>query len=583
MKKYLRPGLAVGSGALLALCFPPFNLGWIVWGWMWILLPLLWTSRSEKKRRAGFGIGFLSGLGFWLINLKWIWTVTGLGAVTMALYLAIYFGIFGAFAANSANPWRKEIKVATDIPARFREMWRSLGYAAMLGGWWCGMEWIRGWMLTGFGWNGLGVAFHNNLIMAQNAEFVGVYGLSFLPVFFSAVAVQVGRRFYLQAKEQSVKLLHWDFATAMLVIMGSFTVGSVRFSHAGSGEKIEAKVLLVQQNIPQTAGKVEWPREEILGGFTDLVSGALEDLDAQTHADLKATSAEGSETPVVIRKPDWVIWPEATLVDRFFTLEDGSRVPETMTLSDLLDDIREMGDFTFIAGANEVEGYVEGRYVHRVEHGRYWNSMITLDSERNLETYRKHHLVIFGELVPDVLYLRELYAKVAGVPFIDSFSSGESHEPLDLKVGEETVQAIPSICFEDTVGRLTRKSVRDYPQVIVNITNDGWFKQSEGAAQHFANARFRCIELRRPMVRCANSGVGGVISVTGSTLDPFTREDRRLVDDSGSHFTKGTLFASVWIPRESGFTLYALWGDWFAVVGLALSFLAGIALRLRKS
>jgi apolipoprotein N-acyltransferase len=150
-------------------------------------------------------------------------------------------------------------------------------------------------------------------------------------------------------------------------------------------------------------------------------------------------------------------------------------------------------------------------------------------------------------------------------------------------VGEETVQAIPSICFEDTVGRLTRKSVRAYPQVIVNITNDGWFKQSEGAAQHFANARFRCIELRRPMVRCANSGVGGVISVTGSTLDPFTREDRRLVDDSGSHFTKGTLFASVWIPRESGFTLYALWGDWFAVVGLALSFLAGIALRLRKS
>ena len=83
MKKYLRPGLALGSGALLALCFPPFNLGWIVWGWMWILLPLLWTSRSEKKRRAGFGIGFLSGLGFWLINLKWIWTVTGLGAVTL--------------------------------------------------------------------------------------------------------------------------------------------------------------------------------------------------------------------------------------------------------------------------------------------------------------------------------------------------------------------------------------------------------------------------------------------------------------------------------------------------------------------
>ena len=583
MKKFLRPALAVGSGMLLALCFPPFNQGWLVWGWMWILLPLLWTTKSEKKRRAGFGIGFLSGMGFWLINMKWLWSVTGLGAVVIAGYLALYFGIFGAFAANTANPWRKKHEVATDISARFREMWRSLGIAAMLGGWWCGMEWIRGWFLTGFGWNGLGVAFHNNLILAQNAEFVGVYGLSFLPVFFSAVAVQVGRRFYLQARNQSVKLLHWDFATAMLLIMGSFTVGSVRFSHAGSGEQIEAKVLLAQQNIPQTAGKVEWPREQILGGFTELMREALAELDAQTQADLEAATAEASETPVVIRKPDWVIWPEATLVDWFCVLEDGTLVPMSVELKTLLEEIREMGDFTFIAGANESEGYVENGLVHPKEYGRFWNSMLTLDNEKNFKTYRKHHLVLFGETVPDMLYLRELYGKVAGVAFVESFSSGESHEPLDLKVGNETVQAIPSICFEDTVGRLARKSVRAEPQVIVNLTNDGWFKQSEGAAQHFANARFRCIELRRPMVRCANSGVGGVVSVTGSTLDPYTREDRRLVDESGSHFTRGTLFASVWIPKNPGYTLYALWGDWFSIAGLILSFLAGIALRLRKS
>jgi apolipoprotein N-acyltransferase len=98
--------------------------------------------------------------------------------------------------------------------------------------------------------------------------------------------------------------------------------------------------------------------------------------------------------------------------------------------------------------------------------------------------------------------------------------------------------------------------------VIVNITNDGWFKESEAAEQQFHNAIFRAIELRRPMIRCANTGVTAAVSTTGQTL-------QKLVDDKGSHFTRGSLLVELPIPLKPAFSLYALSGDW-PVIGLGL-------------
>jgi apolipoprotein N-acyltransferase len=136
------------------------------------------------------------------------------------------------------------------------------------------------------------------------------------------------------------------------------------------------------------------------------------------------------------------------------------------------------------------------------------------------------------------------------------------------------VQVIPNVCFEDTVGRLTRRFVRHEPQVIVNVTNDGWFKESEAAAQHMANARFRAIELRRPMIRSANTGVSGIISAAGSLVDPATGDRQIVEDENGNHFTRGNLYGHAYAPVDSPLTLYAVAGDWFAwlmLVSLAVA------------
>jgi apolipoprotein N-acyltransferase len=129
------------------------------------------------------------------------------------------------------------------------------------------------------------------------------------------------------------------------------------------------------------------------------------------------------------------------------------------------------------------------------------------------------------------------------------------------------------------VPRLTRKFVRGGPQIIVNLTNDGWFKESPAAAQHFANARFRAIELRRPMLRCANTGVSAAIDTIGSTAHPKTGKPQILTGTNGSHFTRGSLLTELNIPVQPGFSLYAIIGDW----GIILLSIIGLATAIMES
>ncbi|MCH1419095.1 MAG: apolipoprotein N-acyltransferase [Akkermansiaceae bacterium] len=556
---------AVLSGIALAFSFVPFDEAWMVWGWMWLLLPLLWTVKGKSRSLRGFGLAWLAGMGFWVINLKWLGTVTWPGALALSAYLSAYFGLFGAFASGPANPCRVEYERAKTIRDRARQSLRSLGYATLLGGFWCGLEWVRGWLMTGFGWNGLGVTFAKNLILAQNAEYVGVIGLSFLPVFFSAVTVQTVRRFYQQFRANELRILHWDFATALLVIMLAFTWGTIRLSSVTNEPKIEGRVLMVQQDIPQFADKILWEPSKISGGFEELTAEGMEEVFRE--ATKAARGTESDEEIVGIRMPDLVIWPEACLPAFLHGEENGSIVGGPKVES-VFEYIHSLGDFTFVLGMNEVRGQTVVDPEADV-----FNSLIIDDGKGGRQSYQKNHLVILGEFIPDLPFLHDLYFRTTGVEFGKGLSRGSVFEPLEAKIGGQPIGVIPSVCFEDTVPRLTRKFVRNGPQLLVNVTNDGWFQESEGSVQHFRNALFRSIELRRPTVRCANRGVTGVVTLAGSLVDPYSKKTRHLVNENGSYFHRGYLLATVYIPSEGEITLYAAFGDWFALSGLIGGFL----------
>ena len=582
-KALIRLAGALSSGLLVAGLFPPFHAPGLAWVALLPLLPALWSLDGKRASWQGFGLGWLAGSVSSGVQFSWLGEVSWVAAVLLPLYLGCFWGLFGAFAATLGNPWHKHRAAPPGGPHHSR---RKRLLAAVLptapgsprlclrsafchGAIWAGLEWLRSWLFSGFGWNPLGVAFHDTLVMAQAADLLGALGLSLLLVFTQAVMVQAVWRLRSPSPAGTRRPL-WDVAVAALLVALVLGYGKARLASEGRRESVRLHSLLVQLNIPQDAAEMQWDDLEIHRAYEDDTLAALE---AVKQADALAGK------PAARQWPEWVLWPESALRGRILRTADGGWGAGQDNLNTIAQ-VRAAGPFTLIYGATELEAEAKGDQLVATDGGHMYNSLAVMDPSDELQTFRKHHLVIFGETIPFVEsmpFLKKIYEQQSGTDYNGSFSSGDSFEPLSLNAAGQAIGVIPSVCFEDTVPRLTRLFARPGPQVIVNVTNDGWFRLSAAAAQHFANARFRAIELRRPMLRCANTGVSAAVNTCGSTAHPDTGAPQVITDASGSPFTRRTLLAELNVPLKPTVTLYALIGDGgimlLASLALAMSLL----------
>ncbi len=573
---FLRSIAIIASGLMVAALVPPYSFATLAWLCLIPLLIALWSLTGRHRAKKGFLIGYLAGAIAFGIQVSWLSTVSWLGPIVLAGYLALYFGAFGAFAATIGNPWHHRGE-ASDTP--FRCLFTAFTHATV----WAGLELARGWVFTGFGWNGLGIAFHETLAMSQAADLLGVAGLSLMLVFFQCVLVQVGRRLAKTAHD-GIRRPRWDFAATALFVGLVLAYGILRIAMESGKESIPLKALLVQINIPQDASVQLWPAEEVHMAYEDETISALGKIASDDEKQLQEAIGKSGAGEIRLNSPDWVLWPETALTGRLIRTVDGDWGAWRQN-ADTIGRVREAGRFDLIYGVVETEGEAGEGGLHETTDPRLYNSIAVQTASDELRTFRKHHLVIFGETIPFVdsfPLLKKIYEQQSGVQYSGSFAVGPSLDPLPMMLNGREVGIIPSVCFEDTVPRLTRKFVRDGPQVIVNLTNDGWFGESAAAAQHFANARFRAIELRRPMLRCANTGVSAAIDTIGSTADPESGKPQIIADKNGSTFVRDSLLAKVNIPAEPSFSLYALIGDW-GIISLSLVGFASAVIGHRHS
>jgi len=555
------------SGLMVAALVPPFSYAGLAWLCLIPLLIALWTLKVKHRAKKGFLIGYLVGAISFGIQVSWLSTVSWLGPIVLASYLALFFGAFGAFAATLGNPWNRSEEISE---SPFRSLFTAFTHATV----WAGLEWLRGWLFTGFSWNGLGIAFHETLVISQAADLLGVAGLSLMLVFFQCVLVQVAYRLKKTASD-GIRRPRWDFTASVLGVGLLIAYGLLRIAGESGKESIPLKSLLIQLNIPHEGATVLWPAEQVHMGYEDETLGALETIAKADEEKLKAAIGKSDEGEIELSTPDWVLWPETALTGRIIRSDTGEWGSWRENI-DTIERVRKGGRFDLIYGVVEIEGEAREDGLYQKENAKIYNSIAIQNAEGDLDTYRKRHLVIFGETIPfveSIPLLKKIYEQQAGAEYNGSFTSGSSLDPLPYKLKGKDIGIIPAVCFEDTVPRLTRKFVRNTPQIIVNLTNDGWFKESPAAAQHFANARFRAIELRRPMLRCANTGVSAAIDTIGSTAHPKTGKSQILTDANGSHFTRGSLLTELNIPIHPSFSLYALIGDW----GIILLSLVGLA------
>jgi apolipoprotein N-acyltransferase len=539
---------AICSGLLYTGCFAPFNFTWLCWIALTPLIAAIWFSESGSRHRwlRNLLLGYVAGLTFFWTAFSWLTTVTVPGWFVLAFYMAIYFAIWAWFCGllqpreikreAGSTKWDRMLAQARSGAAPSQSPWvkstNNLLLAFLVAGAWVTQEWFRGWVFSGFGWNGLGVALHGNWPLIQIAEFTGVAGLSFMVAFANVVAVTTVRRLVLEVSTRTVRP-HFDLTLTLATIVGVLTFG-LRATQVSPPTK-PLRVAAVQSNVPQNQKFDPQFTRKIFDQFRRLSEIALR------------------STP----PPDLLIWPESSM-------------PGPVLLD------RESYQFVMDLAASAESDILLGTIDE--ENGDVYNAaLLVSDGGEQVQVYRKLHLVPFGEYVPG-RHSVPLLARIVADQVPGDFKAGKNHTVFELT--NRDVKVAPLICFEDTLGELTRRFVlpsetNPGANLLADITNDGWFLHSAGSHQHLANAIFRCVETRRPMVRAANTGVTCFVN-------EFGRVTQQLQDDTGSTFTEGVLTGEVKIPTENELTFYTRHGELFAklcAVLTAIATLAAFALR----
>ncbi len=553
----LRTGAAVFAGTMFACAFPltrlPSDLESVSAGWLFLIPLLMLAFRTSP--RGSFWWGTLSGFVGWALSLWWLlrlnrtWgnlPLTVLAWLALAAYCALYTGVFAGLVAAWSARFRRQAAARGDA-ADDDEAPQSdhpqggvgWGIAIMLLAalWWAGLEYVRGILFSGFPWNGLGVSQYRNLPIAQLASLGGVPFVSAFLVFVAtglAITLErIARRVYAPARCRT--RFHVELSLALLVAGAGWIGGGSLLRHARQELRATDGVLRVGLVQPNTRQSSKWRP-----GEGDSIAAVLRD---QTEL-------------VSLTNPDVVIWPE-TAIPWLLRHDAGAAlfVEQASQGRPLLLGVLDAEDATGQDGLYNAAMLIEG------------GTQVT-------GRYRKRHLVPFGEVLP---LERQIPALGRFAPLGFSCLAGTGPELIAVPYGPATNQLrTPTgvlICFEDVFPGLARDSVAAGATWLVNLTNDGWFEESNASRQHLAHSVFRAIENRRPVVRCANSGVSGFIEPTGHI--------RRTIEDTETGETELVGYQSadlrIQLAGATGVgTPYHRWGDWLC--GRPAAILVGLFL-----
>lgn len=541
---------AILSGLLYRACFAPFDQAWLCWIALTPLLCAIWFSGAEPKRRwlRDLLLGYVAGLTFFWGVFSWLVTVTVPGMVLVGLYMAVYFAGWAWLCGALQRLWSAHasapkpltgleavtrrvaekraaergvvLEAAPAVHPLARSPWlsssKNLLLALLIACGWVTVEALRAVVFSGWGWNMLGSALHAQWAMIQIAEFTGVPGLSFLVAFTNVILVVTVRRFILESQVKKSRP-HFDLTLTMATILGviGFGVRAVQIKQPAQTVRVSA----IQPNIPREQKFNQEFVQATFDKFTRLSELALQS------------------------RPQLLIWPESSMPEPVLPGQPSYHF---------------VTEFAAAAKVDLLLGVID-----EDEKDAYNAAILVTDAGARMQHYRKLHLVPFGEYVPGRHTIPGIGA-IVGDQVPADFGVGKEHTVFQLST--TGVSVAPLICFEDTIGELTRQFVLRGANLLANVTNDGWFLRSAGSQQHLANAVFRCVETRLPMVRSANTGVTCFIN-------EFGRVTQVLQDESGSQFTEGILSGDVRVPTEHVHTFYVRHGEVFAKGCIAVTLL----------
>jgi apolipoprotein N-acyltransferase len=470
------------------------------------LVPLLLVISFTPSRRALFyalSFGVLQGM---LLNF-WLGTFS---LITLQLVTLFFLFSYGLFFGCALWLYRR----------LHRLRWLVFPLA------WTLFEYLRSSGFLGYPWGLWGTTQYSFTPLIQVAALTGVWGVSFLVLLVNAALAEAAGAAIRGQRFRSGPLLA-SLAVLALCAGGGFVSLAVQ-------DRLPAdrnvRVALIQQNSD--------PRKHDY---------------KQTFATLKKL------TDSALREnPDLVVWSETAFVPniRRWSGYDPERFPLAALVRDFLDYQRDPGMW-LVTGNDDYEmvDVPEARKQRR----DYNAAILFSPSGERIATYHKIHLVPFTEYFPWKQQLRGFHRLLLS---FDVYLWEPGNERVIFE--HPRFRFATPICFEDAFPDDVRRFVRAGAEAIVNLSNDYWSLTEVEARQHFANALFRAVENRRPMLRATASGVTAYVDAQGRLRAslPLYREGQLTVD--------------VAFPQKPADTLYTRRGDWFPRLAGALLALLGL-------
>jgi apolipoprotein N-acyltransferase len=504
------------AGGAYSFALPPFNheTHWLLSLFpllnFVVLLPLFAFAVNPSFKRALahiflFGYAAAFGQYHWLVfdRVEGLWALVILGLFLASAVVAGFYLVAGLLFRIVQR------RIGTASVIIYPAFWVLIDYARSLGD-------------LAFPWAFLGYSFTPILPLSQCASVTGVWGLTFIAVLGNTIAWSALRHIRDGAPFRSLVRIPFMFGVLLILIT---VAGLVRIAgHPGSDTQSKT-IALLQSNIDQ----FRWSNKMLDTAFAASESLAL------------AAAVAG---------PDLMILPESALLcyldrrreyrERVFSWVKKTRIPLI---------------FGSLDWQNAPEGSSPDYFVY--------NTAFFADTGvSTLKPYYKERLVPFSEAIP----FEGLF------PILSRVNLGEADfrrgtEPTVFKSGGELVM-VPLICYESIFPGYVRSRVRSgAANLIVNITNDGWFGRSSGPRHHAMMARMRSIENGVSLARCANSGISMFVDPLGKVLGATGLYERTMLIRA--------------VPVYSVQTLYSRFGDWFVGLCAAMAALF-IVLCLKK-